>query len=58
MSEHSCEYDHNLDEQCGKPATIRVRLGRHVMWMCAEHYDEHARFMATMGKTPEGEKAD
>ena len=52
MAEHFCEYDHNLDEPCDKPATIKV-VG---MWMCAQHYDEHARLMAVMGRTPEGEE--
>ena len=28
MNKHFCEYDHNLDEPCGRPASIRV-LG---MW--------------------------
>lgn len=51
-----CEYDHNLDEKCGQPAVIKVRIGKHVMWMCAQHYDEHARLMAVMGRTPEGEE--
>ena len=46
---HYCEYDHDLAEPCGKPATIKV-IG---MWMCAEHYDQHARLMAEMGRTPE-----
>jgi hypothetical protein len=52
MSEHHCEYDHNLDEPCGAPATIKV-IG---MWMCADHYDEQARLMAQMDRTPEGEE--
>jgi len=25
-------------------------------WLCAEHYDEHARLMAQMGRTPENEE--
>jgi hypothetical protein len=52
MSKHFCEYDHNLDEACGKPAVIKV-LG---MWMCAEHYDEHAQLTAEFGRTPENEE--
>jgi hypothetical protein len=52
MSKHFCEYDHNLDEPCGKPAVIKV-LG---MWMCAEHYDEHAQLTAEFGRTPENEE--
>ena len=51
MTEHFCEYDHHLDEPCGKPAVIKVLE----MWMCAEHYDEHARLMAQMSRTPESE---
>lgn len=31
-----CDYDRNLDEPCGQPAVIKVRLGKHVMWMCAQ----------------------
>ena len=49
MTTHFCEYDHQLDEPCGAPASIRCTG----MWMCAEHYDQHARFMATFGMTPE-----
>jgi hypothetical protein len=52
MSEHFCEYDHNLDEPCDKPVVIKV-IG---VWLCAEHYDEHARFMAGFGRTPENEE--
>ena len=37
---------------CGKVARFKVSDTR----MCAEHYDEHARRMAVMGRTPEGEE--
>ena len=45
MAEHFCEYAHNLDEACGKPAAIKW----HGMWLCAEHYDWTVEFFAAMG---------
>ena len=60
MSQHYCEMDvlilapgvcQSLDEPCGLPATIRC-IG---MWLCADHYDENARMMAQLGRTPEGD---
>ena len=45
-----CEYDYGLDEEpCGEPATIKVRIGDDVLWMCAYHYDWHARLMLKLG---------
>ena len=50
MMEHYCEFDHNLENPpCGKPAKIRC----HGMWMCADHYDWHTRFMAQFGLGPD-----
>ena len=46
---HYCEFDHDLDEPCGRPATIRC----HGMWFCAEHYDRHTEFMAEIGLGPD-----
>lgn len=48
MSEHYCEYDHNLDEPCGKPARLKL-LG---LWLCAEHYDEAMRLFNLIGVDP------
>jgi hypothetical protein len=45
MAEHFCEYDHNLDEACGKPAGIKW----HGMWLCAGHYDWTIEFFAAIG---------
>jgi len=56
--EHFCQFDHGLDEECSKPATIRC-FG---MWLCAEHYDWHCRFMRELrlnpDEYPEGEPDD
>jgi hypothetical protein len=48
MSEHFCEFDHNLDEPCGKPASIKWRG----MWFCAEHWDWHEEFCAEINVDP------
>ena len=48
MAEHFCEYDHNLDEPCGKPAGIKWQG----MWLCAEHYDWTMDFFEKFGGDP------
>jgi len=48
MSEHFCEFDHNLDEPCRKPASIKWRE----MWFCAEHWDWHEQFCEEIGIDP------
>lgn len=47
---HFCQYDRHLDVPCGAPASIRWER----LWMCADHYDQHAAFMARLFRmTPE-----
>jgi hypothetical protein len=48
MSEHYCEFDHNLDEPCGRPACMKWRG----MWFCAEHWDWHEKFCAEIKVDP------
>ena len=56
MSEHFCEYDHNLEEDCGRQSSICIFFKNgEKLWLCAEHYDEHAKRMAAAGLMPEGE---
>jgi hypothetical protein len=45
---HDCEFDHNLDEPCGKPAAIKWRG----MWFCVEHWDWHEKFCAEINVDP------
>jgi hypothetical protein len=48
MSEHYCEFDHNLDEPCGRPACMKWRG----MWFFAEHWDWHEKFCAEIEVDP------
>jgi hypothetical protein len=48
MSEHYCEFDHNLNEPCGRPARMKWRG----MWFCAEHWDWHEKFCAEIKVDP------
>jgi hypothetical protein len=51
---HDCEYDHNLDEPCGKPANLKL-IG---MWMCAEHYDWTMEFCKRIHVDPFASQPD
>jgi len=48
MSEHYCEYDHNLEEPCGKPAGLKWGW----LWLCAEHYDHTMKMLERAGIDP------
>jgi hypothetical protein len=43
-----CQYDHNLDKPCGKPAQMKL-MGMH---LCPEHYDETMRLFGQIGIDP------